>query len=274
MAVRNIENRRILLTGATGSIGREIALQLCHLGAELILPGRNQRSGEALKSSLLEIFPEARITLLPLDMADEASVLHLADVLLGEGKPLDAIIHNAGVFTQAGQLSPQGTEWHRQVNCLSPILLTSKLLPLLEASSQPVVLAVTSLSAFYTDDAPQQQPDSPTMLYAHSKRSLLRVMENLAGSHPAIDFLYAHPGVCATGLFTDETNQAAYSRIFLKIALPVMRRVFMPPQKAARPILHALLNGQAGQLAEPRGLFHIWGQPQLVPLTKRLNTRR
>lgn len=274
MTGRSFENRRILLTGATGSIGREVAFHLARHGAELILPGRNQKSGESLKADLLARCPGARITLLPVDMGDESSVLRLADLLLEENKPLDALIHNAGVLTRDSQLSPQGIEWHRQVNALSPLLLTKKLLPLLNAAPQPVVLSVTSLSAFYVSDDPKPGLSSPTLLYAHSKRSLLLEMEKLAKSQPDIAFLYAHPGICATGLFTDETNRAAYNRYLMKIALPVMRRVFMPPERACQPILYGLFHGQPGQLAEPRGLLNIWGKPRLMPLTRRLKTHR
>lgn len=64
--------------------------------------------------------------------------------------------------------------------------------------------------------------------------------------------------------------QTAYNRYFLKIALPLMRLVFPAPAKACLPIVHALLEGQNGQLAEPGGPFHIRGKPRLVPLYKRI----
>ena len=65
-----------------------------------------------------------------------------------------------------------------------------------------------------------------------------------------------------------------YFGMLMKIALPVMRRVFMPPERARQPILYSLFHGQPGQLAEPRGLLSIWGKPRLVPLARRLKTHR
>ena len=95
-------------------------------------------------------------------------------------------------------------------------------------------------------------------------------METLSAQHPSICFVYAHPGICATGLFTGSTHSTAYNATFLKLAFPLMKVLFPKPEKACRTTLHALLNGNSGQLAEPSGLLHIWGKPQLVALTKRL----
>ena len=38
----NLRNKRILLTGATGGLGEQIALMLAQKGAVLVLVGRNQ----------------------------------------------------------------------------------------------------------------------------------------------------------------------------------------------------------------------------------------
>ncbi len=267
---RSLKGKRILLTGATGSLGEATARELCAQGAHLLLPVRNPAKGEALRQALLSADPNANVTLYPLDMTDLGSIRRLAEQLLAQGTPLDALIHYAGILTTTGQRTAEGVELHRQVTCLSPLLLTEELLPLLQAADDPLVLTVTSLSAFYlSDNAIHADESSATRLYARSKRNLLGAMEALAAQHPRITFLYAHPGVCATGLFTGETHQTAYNETILRMALPLMRKLFMTPEKACRPGLFALRHGIDGQLAEPRGLLQIWGKPRLVPLGKR-----
>ena len=269
MSPQPLLNKRILLTGATGSLGNETALVLAHMGAKLLLPVRNPAKAEALREKLLHVCAEDSFRFLPLDMSDEVSVNSLVTTLCEENQPMDAIIHNAGVFTTAGQTSSQGHELHQQVNALSPLLLTEGLLPLLGKAKNPVVVTVTSLSAFWKTSGAHDASASPTQLYAASKRMLLESMQQLAKQQPGIRFVYAHPGVCATGLFSGNTNATAYNQHFLKVALPLMRWIFPSPEDACRPTLTALLHGQSGQLAEPDGLFHIWGKPKLVSLSKR-----
>lgn len=271
MQQQNLHGIRILLTGATGSLGTETALALATMGATLLLPVRNPAKASVLKTILLKSVPAADIHFLTLDMAEEASVKALANKLCAEDQPLDALIHNAGVFTKAGLTTSQGTEWHRQVNALSPLLMTKALLPLLEQSENPAVVTVTSLSAFWSKNTDQGiQNPSPTQLYAASKRLLLHQMQTLSEQHPSVRFVYAHPGVSATGLFTGTVHQTAYPPAFLKITVPLMTVLFPSPEKASHTTLEALVNGKNGQLAEPGGLLHIWGKPRLVPLQKRL----
>lgn len=268
--MRNLTNKRYLLTGGTGTLGAEIALSFCREGAELILPVRNPRKAEQLRSRLLAQYPGACLSFPELDLANEGSVRRLADTLLAQERPLDGLVHNAGIFTQSGRTTAGGEELHMQVNCLSPLLLTRLLLPLLRPADDPIVLTVTSLSAFWHKaDRPGA---SPTGLYAASKRASLQQFVSLAAAEPEILFFFAHPGVCATGLFLSDPRQSAYSPSFLRFALPLMKMVFPSPEKAARCIVHAALFAQGGQLSEPGGPLHIWGKPKLVPLANRLRT--
>ena len=270
MAIPHTRPPRILLTGSTGTLGRETALALVRTGAELLLPVRNPAKATQLHNLLNQACPNASMRFFFIDMADENSILSLARQLCKENLPLDAIIHNAGVFTCAGATTSHATEWHQQVNAYSPFLLTQALLPVLLLSPCPTVITVTSMSAFWIKIHHSKRISSPTKLYARSKRHLLLMMRAFSRQYPTIRFLYAHPGVCATGLFNSKTHQSAYHPVFLRFALPVMKLLFPCAHKACRPILTALHSTDNRQLAEPSGMFHIWGKPRLIPLSKRL----
>lgn len=270
--MRTLCGKRILLTGATGTLGAAAARQFLAQGAELVLPVRNRQKAEHLQSCLLKHHPQAALSFPQLDLAEEASVHALTRQLNAEGKPLDGLVHNAGIFTRSGRTAPGGREMHMQVNCFSPLQLTGSLLPLLTMAENPFVLTTTSLSAFWK--MAEKESTRPTALYAASKRALLLQLASLAQEIPQVAFLFAHPGVCATGLFLSDPQQSAYSPAFLRFALPLMKQLFPSPEKACGTILYAAQHAQTGQLAEPGDPMHIWGKPTLVPLSKRLKTYR
>lgn len=270
----SLKGKRILLTGATGSLGSVAAEMLLRLGAELLLPVRSRERGLALEKKLLQACPQGKVSLQSVDMASFESVDALLEQLAATRLPIDCLVHGAGVFTQAGQRTRDGLELHRQVNALSPLRLTRGLTDLLLLSPAPKVATVTSLAAFFP--MAQQKADDfsprarPTAAYARSKRELTLGMESLAGELPQITFTYAHPGVSATGLFSGQSQPAAYHRLFLQFALPLMRLIFPSPDQAALPLMEAILHGESGQLAQPGGWLNVWGPPLREPLKKRL----
>ncbi|CAM3002388.1 SDR family oxidoreductase [Vibrio mytili] len=116
-----IENSRILLTGATGGIGQAIATELASRGAQLILVGRHEETLFTLKSSLPN---------------QEVHDVLVADVTTIEGRSeinnrakqvnkVDAIINNAGCndFSLLSHKNSAQIEADIQLNLLAPMLL-------------------------------------------------------------------------------------------------------------------------------------------------------
>jgi len=81
-----LQNQRILVTGATSGIGLDIARALAELGADLVLIGRNQDILDELEQSL------GAITL-AVDITDEAAV----NAAFAEMPVLDGLVNCAGI---------------------------------------------------------------------------------------------------------------------------------------------------------------------------------
>lgn len=85
----------IVVTGANRGLGLETCHQLAERGVEVLLTGRDGARGraeaEALRARGLAVRDH------PLDVADPASVAALAERLRSDGRPLDALINNAGI---------------------------------------------------------------------------------------------------------------------------------------------------------------------------------
>ena len=137
------------------------------------------------------------------------------------------------------------------------------------------VVAMTSLSGFYArvdeKDIQSLQTKGLTEVYARSKRLLADGMLWLEEQmNTTVRFIPAHPGISATGLFSEQNG--AYAKGFLRVAVPVMRRVFMPPEEACMSALHACCQPvPKGCLVEPRGFMNAWGLPRISPVGCRLD---
>lgn len=279
---QSLTGKRAAVVGATGSLGAEIAADLSQLGAETILIARNPSRAEAvaarLRSEAARRGETAQVTVEPCDLSRLADVSALCARLCAGGAPLDVLVQAAGVFRETGHVTPDGLELHFQTNFLAPVRMTRALLPLLRKADAPCVVMVTSLAAYSAHINPADPQGlrlkNATRLYARSKRLLTLAALGLAretdgnDGQKAVRVWMAHPGISATHLFSPAQATApdapgtAYAGWFLRLALPLMRRLFMTPEKAALSVVYAAVGRlPAHTLAQPRGLFHAWGFP-------------
>jgi uncharacterized protein len=115
-----------LVTGASGGIGREFALQLAAVGKPLILVGRNSSRLEAVKAELARIrAPSTPVAgepphnhvaeetvAIPCDLSEPGAAARLHASCAEKGLVVDMLINNAGsgLFGQAIDLDPEGIE--------------------------------------------------------------------------------------------------------------------------------------------------------------------
>jgi NAD(P)-dependent dehydrogenase (short-subunit alcohol dehydrogenase family) len=85
--------RRILLTGATGSIGRTTALYLAQNGAHIFLNGRDAAKLEKVSAEL----PVGSSSITTFDIADGAGIEAWLSALAEKNGPFSGIAHTAGL---------------------------------------------------------------------------------------------------------------------------------------------------------------------------------
>jgi short-subunit dehydrogenase len=111
-----------LLTGATGGLGRAVALGLAARGAQLVLSSRKADELAALQASL----PGSGHRVAPADLAERGAAVEL----LAEAGPIDILVANAGL-PASGRLdgySAEQIDRALRVNLEAPILMTHALL--------------------------------------------------------------------------------------------------------------------------------------------------
>lgn len=170
----DLHGKVVVITGATSSVGAEIARALAAAGAELILPVRNLEFGSAIADTLITDTGNAKIRIYQLDLADFDSVRRFADNVLYDYPCIDILINNAGVTAEPFQLCPQGYELHFSVNHLGHFLLTASLAKALAASPSCRVISLSAaahgLSPVIFDDIHfSQRPYDRWLAYGQSK---------------------------------------------------------------------------------------------------------
>ncbi len=146
-AADSLAGRVILVTGATGGIGRAVACALARHGATVLAHGRRARALEELYSELAALGPEPAVAQLDFERAQGPEYQALLETIEERYGKLDGLLHNAGLLGDRSPIEYYDIGlWQRvlHVNLTAPFILTRCLLPLLRASADASVLFTTS----------------------------------------------------------------------------------------------------------------------------------
>lgn len=181
---------RVLITGANRGIGLELVRERLGRGDEVIACARDPEQAEALLAWQANGAP--RLSILPLDVADAASVAHLG-ATLGD-RPIDVLVNNAGIMGPQAQstLDMDFDGWAHTfaVNTMGPLRVTQALLPNLRHAEHPRVLIVSSQMGSLASQA------SERLAYRASKAAVNKVAQALATDLKPMGIAVAsvHPG--------------------------------------------------------------------------------
>ncbi|RII91650.1 SDR family NAD(P)-dependent oxidoreductase, partial [Clavibacter michiganensis] len=267
--VPDLTGRRALVTGGSDGIGLALATRLAGAGAEVLLPVRDRRKGEAAVARIRERHPAARIALYDLDLASLDSVAALADRLAEEGAPLHLLVANAGVMTPPERrTTADGFELQLGTNHLGHFALVGRLLPLLRAGSARVVSQVSvaaAQNAVRWDDLQWERRYDAMRAYSSSKIALglfgLELQRRSAAGGWGITSDLAHPGVAPTSLLAARTATGR-SRDGLDVrTIRLLSRLGIlvgTVESAALPaLLAATTDGDGGRMFGPGGPGHL-----------------
>lgn len=140
-----IEHASVVLTGAAGGLGAEIAHRLVDEGARILLIDRSRESVISLAHTLCaDASDRSRVDALVVDITTQAGREAVLDA--AAARKANVLINNAGVaaFGPAAELDAAQAETAVAVNVLAPLLLTSGLLPLLLAQPHAQVVNIGS----------------------------------------------------------------------------------------------------------------------------------
>lgn len=238
-----LANSRILLTGASGGIGKEVAFELAARGAEVLLSGRRLTVLDSIANSIIHLGGKARV--LPCDLTEASAASDLIAHATEGGLRLDALVNCAGIshFGLFDNLSREQLDAIWQTNVAAPMQLASAVLTPFKAQRSGLIVNVGSI--FGSIGFPCFTAYSASKFALRGFSEALR--RELAGS--GVDVLYVAPRYTRTPI-----NEGATSRMADAVAMKQD-----DPQTVARIIVDAMQ-------AEKRERYLGWPERFFVKL--------
>lgn len=201
----NINEKIILVTGATDGIGKETAKRLAARGSKVILHSRSRQRGMPVLEEIREKTQNNSLELVTADFSSLQQVRKMAESVKKIADRIDVLINNAGVYMNERRISKDGFEMTLAINHLAHFLLTGLLLDLVKKSSQGRIINVASMAHASNIDLNNLQGEIHFDGYsAYAQSKLINIIfsfelaNRLKDTPVTVNCL--HPGVIATKL--------------------------------------------------------------------------
>jgi len=278
-AAQTLQGRNIVVTGGAGGLGLGAALRLAALGADIVIADINEAAAAGALDRLREAGRgQAQARFLRLNLAEPADVQRAAGELLAQGRPIDVLVNNAGIYPPSQRtLSDEGLELTLAIAHFGHFRLTHALWPLLQAAPAARVVTVSSLvqrrAKLDPDDLALQSGYTPIGAYAQAKLAnllfALELQRRLDAAGSAVGSYAAHPGVTRSGLGRNRrlgSDDRWYQRLSSSIFAYWQSRSGQSPEQGAEPLLLAAISlaFAPGSFLGPTGLLEMSGKVGLV----------
>lgn len=231
----DLQDRVVVVTGASSGIGAETARAFAQAGAKVVLAARSAAQLDALAAEL----GAERALAVPTDVTDRAQVAELVRRTLERFGRIDVLVNNAGVGLAGpvATVSPEGLQQAFAINVLGPLALMQAVAPHMRKPDGGLIINVSSMVTRLT---------IPTIGgYRATKYALNALSDNarveLARDH--IRVISVYPNVTDTAFFDNTIDAGDRS----DLSSGRMRRR-QPPAHVAQRIV-------AGARSEPREVF-------------------
>jgi len=176
--MNGIAGKRVLITGPTSGIGRQIAIELSRLGAHLVLACRDEAKGRDVAREIAadpkagDVNVARDVDVLQVDVSSRQSVQAFVAAYAARHPPIDVLVNNAGTIQGERRESVDGIELTFATNVLGYHRMTCGLLDRFNTACAPRIVVVASAFAGDLDLADlefRQRPYDGLLAYRQSK---------------------------------------------------------------------------------------------------------
>lgn len=196
------ENKLVVITGATSGIGKYAAMKYASMGADLLCINRNEEKSIKLKAEIESKYT-TKCDYLIADLGKLKEIHEIADKLSAMERPIDVLIHNAGLTLSKQRLTDEGFDLIFTVNYLASFIINYKLMEKLRNQLSARIIMNNSEGHRFAPwglclDDLHWEKRRYTGLKAYGSAKLAQLLsmhifnENLKGSNASINSM--HPG--------------------------------------------------------------------------------
>ena len=202
-----MEGKTCLITGGSDGIGYVGARELAHMGATVVIAGRNNTKTANTVERIIGETGNRDVRYMLADLSSQGDVRRLADHVKQQMPRLDVLVNNAGAIFLSNRRSVDGIEMTFALNHLGYFMLTTLLLDLLKGSTPARIVNVSSSSHFSAgnfrlEDLPKPGSNGGYRAYGRSKLCNIlftyELARRLEGSGVTVNAL--HPGLVRTNI--------------------------------------------------------------------------
>jgi short-subunit dehydrogenase len=227
--MEKLNNRNVLVAGATGGIGEATAKLLAQSGANLFIAGRNRSKLDALAAGLN--IPVERV--FDLDLADPGTVEEMSSRIHAIVPQIDILINatGIGIIKPLEQLSLEEFRLSIQVNLEGSFLLVKAFLPAMKATGKGLIINIPGVLG--------KVPMAGAAAYSASKYGLVGMMQSIREELKRTE-------VRITNIFMGGVDSAFWDNINIR----VQREKMVQADEAARAIWFLCQQPSSGVVSE------------------------
>jgi NAD(P)-dependent dehydrogenase (short-subunit alcohol dehydrogenase family) len=248
----NLNNKTVVISGATNGIGKAAAIELSKENPKLLFTYRNQSLADELLAEIKDISPSTQVQSVYCDFSDQDSIKKCTNEINDLCANIDVLINNAGVVNTSYHETGEGIENTFAVNHLGYFLFTNLLLQKLKGDDETRIVNVSSAAHSFVKEMQWEDINFKNNFgqglkpYGQSKLANLLFTRYLSIklSTENISVNAIHPGGVNTSLGSQ--NKAWYSKPLRLI----LRPFFRSPLKGAESIIYLATKQDDGVTGE------------------------
>lgn len=225
------KGRRVIVTGASSGIGRELARRFARDGASLVLVARRGDVLAELAAELREKGGAAAAHVVAVDLVEPGACERVVDEAMSMMGGVDVLINNAGVGEYGGFVEKNAEQDERmmRLNMTALVRLTRLCLPPMLQRREGWILNVASVAAY--------QPTPYMSLYGATKAFVLNFSWGLWAE-------VRKRGVVVTCVCPGPVRTGFFSRGGYEVRMRDFSKVMVEPQWVAEQAYAALVRGR------------------------------